>query len=460
MKIQIILFSLLTLIYFKENPLSGLASSDPILVELTTESQLSPLYLFPIMTSTSEFDERYLRQLESIISFDLDHNGYMFLPKSTLAMQKLSMGSEFENLGDITPWKQLGIHYLVKVQVTGKELKLKLVNISDKTSITTSPIAISGDISQDRRTIHSLMDSVVKTLFGTEGIASTKILYTIKEKTPQSHSTGLAEIWEADYDGANTHKITQENSFCVTPVCIPPKQGFTSGGFLYTSYRNGQPKIYAASFKDGTGKRTIHLRGNQLMPAISLQRDKLAFISDVTGNPDLFLQNFSPESGPSGKPYQIFSAKQATQSSPTFSPDGKKVAFVSDKDGAPRIYLIDIPLPGVSLNTIKATLLTKRNRESSAPSWSPNGKKIAYCSKTGAERQIWVYDFDTQTEKQVTQGPVNKENPSWAPNSLHLVYNSSDKENSDLYIMHLNGSEPVKITTGMGEKRFPNWEPR
>jgi TolB protein len=145
---------------------------------------------------------------------------------------------------------------------------------------------------------------------------------------------------------------------------------------------------------------------------------------------------------------------------PNFRPDGKKIAFVSNKDGSPKIYVIDIPEAGMSLKNIHPVLISKRNRENSAPAWSPDGTKIAYCSRQGSDRQIWIYDFTANQERQVTQGAGNKENPSWAPNSLHLVYNSSDGNKSELYLINLNQSDAIQITSGQGEKRFPAWEPR
>lgn len=433
--------------------------NDPIVVNLTTESPLSPLYLAPFHFDQADFASSYIHQLERVLAFDLNHNGSTYLVKQTPANDQLATGQAFDQIDSTQSWKTQNIFYVVKGQISGTTLRLLMFDIHTQNlkSIDSSPL--TGNLNQDRQQIHRLADAIHKAFFETDGIASTRILYTIKAPL-SSNQKLLSEVWESDYDGANARQLTQENALCVTPAYIPPKPGYLTGGFLYVSYRLGQPKIYVANLKEGNGKRLTSLKGNQLMPTISQQRDKIAFISDVTGNPDLFLQPFSPDQGVLGKPQQIFSAKQATQSSPTFSPDGKQVAFVSDKDGSPKIYVITIPQPGTSLNNIKATLITKRNRENSAPVWSPDGTKLAYCARTKGERQIWIYDFKTNQERQLTQGPGHKENPSWAPNNLHLVFNSADAQNSELYLINLNQAEAIQITSGRGEKRFPSWEPR
>jgi len=180
----------------------------------------------------------------------------------------------------------------------------------------------------------------------------------------------------------------------------------------------------------------------------------------VTGNPDLFLQGINPETGATEKPRQIFRANRAVQSTPTFSPDGKRIAFVSNKDGSPRVYVMTIPPPSTKLEDIKVQLLSKQSRESTAPNWSPDGTKIAYCAMTQGVRQLWIYDFDKKEERQLTQGPGNKENPVWAPNSLHLAFNSTGANGSELYLLNLHQPQAVKITSGAGEKHFPSWEPR
>lgn len=431
----------------------------PTVVKLATESSLAPLYLLPLHNEGS-LEEVYAAQLEKIFSFDLNHNGATYVVKRTAAKDQIGSRGETNQLGSLSAWKDNCIFYVVKPHIQEKSIRAVILDVHNKSIKMTEEFPLIGDLSQDRRQVHRMSDVVHKALFGTDGIASTRILYTVKTENSPDSSKWVSEVWEADYDGGNAQQITNERSYCVTPVYLPPKPGFNTGAFMYVSYQLGQPKIFVCSLKDGKRRRLSYVRGNQLMPAISLQRDKVAFICDITGNPDLFLQPFSPEQGAIGKPQQIFSARQATQGTPTFSPDGTRIAFVSDKDGSPKIYVIQIPNAGASIKDIQATLISKNNRENSAPSWSPDGTKLAYCARTKGDRQIWVYDFTTRQEKQVTQGSGHKENPSWAPNSLHLAYNTSELQSSALYITHLNQSESVQITFGKEEKRFPNWEPR
>ena len=454
MKIFLPFFIFISLFSF---PLMAKAAEDEekIVVKLATESKLMPLYLAPFYKENPSLDAAYINQLEQVLQFDLNHNAMTFTVKHTSERDSLSDSSSFSDKGNASAWKALNVFYVLKILVKDKQISARMLSVNGNSEKSVEGIPLTGNISQDRRQIHRLADMIHKALFGTDGVANTRLIYTIKTMTANKPT---AEIWEADYDGANARQITRENSLCVNPAYIPPKPGFTSGSIMYISYKSGQSKIYVASLQEGVGRRFSLLKGNQLMPAVSRQRDKVAFICDYTGNPDLFVQAFDPEKGPIGKPQQIFATHLATQGTPTFNPDGKQVAFVSNKDGSPRIYVMDIPAPGASIKDIKATLITKNNRESTAPAWSPDGSKLAYCALSGGVRQIWVYDFDKKQERQITQGGGNKENPTWGPNSLHIIFNSTGNNVSELYLINLNQPEAVKISSGPGEKRFPAWE--
>ncbi|MBA3238738.1 MAG: Tol-Pal system protein TolB [Parachlamydiaceae bacterium] len=444
-----------------ETAYSDARDETPLLVNLSTEQKLQPLFLSQFIDLNSGLTSAYIDKLEQVLQFDLGHSGHFQLLSPTRERTSLAINKALNDPGISREWKGLNALYVVKIQIREKQLEASLLSVNANSLKTFEGFTLSGEISQDRQQLHQLADALIKSLFGTPGIASTHILFTRKYRI-EALNKWNSELWECDYDGANARKVMDDQSgYCVTPIYIPPKPGYQSSMFFYVSYKKGQPKIYLGSLVSGEGQQLTQLRGNQLMPAISPQRDKIAFISDITGNPDLFLQDFSPEKGPLGKPRQIFTTHQATQGSPTFSPDGKKIAFVSNKDGSPRIYVLDIPLPETKLKDIKARLISRINRESSAPCWSPDGTKLAFCARTGDARQIWIYDFQNDEEWQLTENGGNKENPSWAPDSLHLVYNSTGQQNAELFLINLNDPRAIKILEELrGEKRFPSWEPR
>jgi TolB protein len=423
-----------------------------IRVHLATSSALLPIYMGKIQTQNTAFDAAYLNQLEAILAYDLNLNGSTKVAPRTPEKEQVLSSKDNATAFNLSVWKNFGIAYAVRWQISDRLLTASVFNCQSGSLKTFPDMMLSGDLSQDRRQIHKLADGIHKALFNKEGVANSRILFSYQAKTEW-----LSEIWECDWDGANVRQLTHEGSYSVTPVIVPHSSRFNNDRFLYVSYKLGQPKIYLGSLKGGEGKRLVDLRGNQLLPAISPKRDKLAFICDAGGRTDLFMQPFNPESGEVGKPVQLYSYPRSTQASPTFSPDGTKIAFVSDKDGGMRIYVI----PAVSGDKrANAAMISKQNRENSCPCWSADGTKLAYSAKTNGIRQIWIYDFSSGEEAQLTSGPGNKENPCWGPDSKHIVFNSTDASGSEIFIVNLNQPEATKITRGPGKKHYPTWGAR
>lgn len=412
-----------------------LFATDEIVVHLSTKESLMPVNLAPIQAKESGFEQSYLAELEKVLRFDFAHNGKTEVAATATGGAKLEAEVKQK---------------ILKVKITPPAGSVKGVE----------GVVLTGTLAKDRQLLHTVHDTLFEALFHTKGIAETRILYTVRTRKGDNALEWKSDVWESDYDGGNAHQLTYEGSICVTPAFIPPKENGRCRNFLYVSYKAGQPKIFAAALEEGIGKRLTYFRGNQLMPTISPSLDKIAFISDVTGNPDLFIQDYSAEEGLKDKPRQIFCAPGATQGTPTFSPDGKKLAFVSNKDGTPRIYILAIPAPGASVKNLNPKMISKKTRENTSPAWSPDGKKIAYSALTSGTRQIWIYDVVKGEEMQLTEGPGHKENPTWAPNSEHLIFNSSAPTAAELFMINLYQKEAVKISKGPGEKRFPAWEPR
>ncbi|MBS4167744.1 Tol-Pal system protein TolB [Parachlamydia sp. AcF125] len=451
------LFSLLFMCLLISQIAFALEEGNNFIVRLNTEDQLVPLYVAPPHLEQPSLDAAYIKKLASVLIFDLNHSGMSYVCSSEKRWDALTKAS-FPFTEE--QWKTVPFYAVVKLFLNQHRLSGEVAIKESRVVKRFEGVILTGNLNDDRRVIHQIADSLYQELFHQPGIATSRILYTVKTPDYSTHEKKwTSEIWEADYDGYNPRKLTthKTHGYCVTPSYIPAKPGFSSGNMIYTSYKNGQPKIYLAQVNEGVGRRLNYLRGNQLMPRVSPQRNQIAFICDAGGNPDLFIQSLSLEKGTEGKPRQIFSCGQSVQGTPTFSPNGKQIAFVSNKDGSPRIYILDIPGENVLLKDIKPKLLTKYSRESTAPAWSPDGTKIAYSSLTQGTRQIWIYDLRKQEEKQVTFGSGNKENPSWSPNSKMLIYNCTDSNSNYLYLVGLQNSKPTKVGAGEGEKHYPFW---
>lgn len=435
----------------------GLQSAEPIVVKLSTGDKLIPTYVSTVDNQGGDFSEEYLRKLEEMVRFDLNYSGFMRVAKRSETLDKLA--GSFSSYDDLETWRKNKVFYLVKLHTSAKGVKARVVGITQGYIQDTDQVALTGNFDQDRSHIHLLSDTIVQGLFNAPGVAQTHILYTVQRKTNGQTNDWTSEVWECDYDGGNPRQLTQENCLCVSPSYVPPtRKGAIPGSYLFVSYKTGQPKIYLADLESPHKRRLTTLPGNQLMPVMSPNRDAVAFISDVTSNPDLFLQPIDHTGKSLGKPRQIYAAGYATQASPTFSPDGTQVAFVSSRGGSPRIYTMK--LADAKGRNVPVNMVTKLNRENTAPAWSPDGKKIAFCARDNGDRQIWIVDIASGVERQLTDGPGNKENPSWAPDSLHLTFNSADGNSSKLYLINLNQPEAVCISEGLyGEARYPCWEP-
>jgi TolB protein len=448
----------LTIFFVFMGPLlaSAEVSDEEIVIRLNVAEPLVPLYLGCFQNISSRFTESYIESLYKILAFDIEHSGRIQLLSHHPEKELLLKNPNFKETFADPIWKASKISYIIHTSLEEDSCSLKIYSVDFTNIKHLKNISLTGNLSVDRVQMHKIFDALHKTLFNKEGIASTKILYTAQilssEHRYESH------IWQCDYDGGNAKQLTKNSHYCITPVFYPAKKN-QDPQFLYVSYEKGPSKIFIASFDHPQGEPFISLRGNQMLPALSKDRSKIAFICDAGGRADLFIQPIHPEKGLLGKPIQAYTFPSSVQASPSFSPDGKKITFVSDKEGTPKIYIINTPHYSLGRSLPEALCITNKNKENTCPNWSPDGKKIAYSSKTEGVRQIWVYDFETEEERQLTTGGSHKENPCWAPDSLHIVFNTADPNSSELYLVNLNNAKTIKITEGPGKKHYPAWQP-
>ena len=92
------------------------------------------------------------------------------------------------------------------------------------------------------------------------------------------------------------------------------------------------------------------------------------------------------------------------------------------------------------------------------PTWSPDGRSIAYMSNRNGDPDIYVMDVRTNTHRRLTFNDGRDWWPAWAPNGKWIAFASNRSGEIDLYRMDANGENVMRLTNRGGCKR-PAWSP-
>lgn len=192
---------------------------------------------------------------------------------------------------------------------------------------------------------------------------------------------------------------------------------------VFVSIRDGNFEIYIMD-ADGTNQqRLTNFEGDDMNPHFIITPDTLpmkgiAFVSDRDGNREIYLMDED------GKNQRWLTNNKVNEWSPTWSPDGKRIAFVSKVEGSDnrfsQIYVMDA-------DGKNRRRLTNNPGNKSQPVWSPDGKKIAYfisniSCKEGKGFSIYVIDVDDKTQKKLISNRLGIWYLAWSPDGTKISF--------------------------------------
>lgn len=137
-------------------------------------------------------------------------------------------------------------------------------------------------------------------------------------------------------------------------------------------------------------------------------------------------------------PQAILKSNQPIMS-PTWSPDGRKLAYVSFEKGRSMIVV-------QSLDGSSRKIIAQYKGINGAPAWSPDGQKLALTLSKDGSADIYILDMNTQNLRRVTNHGAIETESVWAPDGKSLYFNSDRRGQPQIFQVFLDSGQVERIS--------------
>ncbi len=125
--------------------------------------------------------------------------------------------------------------------------------------------------------------------------------------------------------------------------------------------------------------------------------------------------------------------------SPSWSPNGRELAYVSFEGNKPSIYVQNVATGG-------RRVISNYPGINGAPAFSPDGRQVALVLTQTGYPKIYLMNLASGSLKQVTDGNSIDTEPSFSPNGNTLLFTSNRGGGPQIYQLDLSSQQVQRVT--------------
>jgi TolB protein len=227
------------------------------------------------------------------------------------------------------------------------------------------------------------------------------------------------------------------------------------GRIVFVSERDGQAEVYSIRPDGRTLRRLTNAPSHDYPAAPAPDGSALLTVSAVgEGQTQLERMALLPlRGGGAGRPLGPVSGRVR---SPSWSPDGRWLAFESDSASFRDIYRVGVDGTGL--------LRLTSNREGNfEPAVSPDGQWIAFSSSRDGDTEIYVMPAAGGEARRLTAFHREDWAPSWSPDGRFIAFLSNREGVDRVYVVAADGTGLRQVGTASADTAVteadPAWSP-